>query len=105
MCGLCGTLGGAEHWTSGAGRVDMALTRRAERMERVRVSNAVLGLYRMRIDDWQGRSFVVSGATGQRELVDNLPDVWRRTGQWLGRSIDPLDTRLLEHLEAADASE
>jgi hypothetical protein len=103
MCGLCGTLGGAEHWTSGAGRLDMALTRRAERMERVRVSNAVLSRYRMHLDDWQGSSFVLSSATGRREMVNNLPDVWQFTSQWLGRSIDPLDPHLLAHLETVHA--
>jgi hypothetical protein len=104
MCGLCGALGGAEPWTSGAGRLDLATTRRGERLERVRVSNAVLDLYRIRLDDWQGSSLIVSSATGQREIVTSLPEVWQCARRWLGRDIDPLQPQLLERLEQSNAS-
>lgn len=98
MCGLCGALGGAEHWTAGAGRLNLAATRRAERLERVRVSNALLSTQRLRLDDWQGSAFVLSGATGKREIIGSLPEVWRAAQSMLGRVIDPLDAGLLARL-------
>src|SRR5437763_8609831 len=101
MCGLCGVFGGADHWTAasanpqvfGAGR-----TRRAERADRVRVANAVLAAFALRLDDWQGASFGLSSATGKREMVETLPDVWRAATAMLRRTIDPLDTNLIDRM-------
>jgi len=92
MCGVCGTLGGEEHWSSGAGRIqgNAALTRRAERAERIRVLNLVLRPTRVQVSDWQGRSFLVAGATGKQQVVDSLPHIWRAVQEITGRCIDPL---------------
>ncbi len=45
MCGVLWYLGGEEHWSSGAGRIQGSdgLTRRAERAQRIRILNLVLG--------------------------------------------------------------
>jgi hypothetical protein len=96
MCALCGAFGGEEHWSTSA--EVSGQTRRAERLSRVRVANAVLGAYAMRLDDWQGASFVLSGATGRREVVDTLPQVWEMAGRILGRPIDPLDPGLIARI-------
>ena len=98
MCGLCGALGGAEHWTAGAGRLALTATRRAERLEQVRVSNAVLRTQRLHLDDWQGSAFMLSSATGKREIVSSMPEVWSTAQRMLGRSFDPLDPAMLAHL-------
>ena len=101
MCGLCGLFGSVEHWTAasaspqifGAGR-----TRRAERAERVRLANAVLSGFALRLDDWQGTTFILSSATGRREMAETLPDIWKAASAMLGRPIDPLDPALLARL-------
>jgi hypothetical protein len=106
MCGLCGVLGGEEHWTSAAGRPEIfgnALTRRAERFERLRVTNAVLGCFAYRADDFQGASFIVKNATGRQEMALALPEIWQQAAAMLGRPIDPLDEGLLVRLESGAA--
>ncbi len=99
MCGLCGVLGGP-HWTEGAGRLDGAGTRRAERQRQVVAANAVLGIARLKLSDWQGRSFVLASPKGAQEVVDSLPAAWEAAAKMLGRKIDPLDPALLAHLHS-----
>ncbi len=98
MCALCGAFGAEEHWSTSSNSVTTGNTRRAERLARVRTANAVLGAFAMRLDDWQGVSFILSGATGRREVVDTLPQVWDMAGRMLGRPIDPLDPALIERI-------
>ena len=101
MCGLCGLFGSADHWTAAAASPQIfgdARTRRAERAERVRMANTVLGSFALRLDDWQGSTFILTGATGAREMAETLPDVWRAAAAMLGRPIDPLDPALLSRL-------
>jgi hypothetical protein len=101
MCSLCGSLGGPEHWAvavpdreaSAAGR-----TRRAERLAHARIANGVLRLFSLHLDDWQGSAFVLTSATGKREVVDSLPAVWLAAAAMLGRPIDPLDLDLIDRL-------
>jgi len=103
MCGLCGLFGGVEHWTAAASQPQVfgsTRTRRAERAEQVRMANRVLRGFALRLDDWQGTRFVLSGATGKREMAETLPDVWRAAASMLGRPIDPLDPELLARLGA-----
>ena len=100
MCTLCGALGGEDHWSTRAGEHRSGSTRRAERLAQVRVANAVLGAFAMRLDDWQGTAFVLAGATGRREIVDTLPQVWQAAGGMLGRAIDPLDPTLIARIAA-----
>lgn len=92
MCGICGTLGGEEHWSSGAGRIQggEGLTRRAERAQRVRILNQVLRPLNVRISDWHGRSFLVVGSTGKQQVVDSLSHIWRAVQEMTGRCVDPL---------------
>ena len=102
MCGLCGVLGGDAHWTDhpasdGAGGSLQA--RRAARRERVRLMNVVLAHYGLRLTDWQGTSYLLSGATGGSELVGDLVQIWRAAERMAGRACDPLDPQLIERLE------
>ncbi len=92
MCALCGALGGEDHWAT---RADASgQTRRAQRLARVGAANVVLRAFALRLDDWQGTAFVLSSATGRREIVDSLPHVWEMAARMLGRPIDPLDPLL-----------
>lgn len=92
MCGVCGSLGGEEHWTSGSGRIqgDSAPTRRAERAKRIRIINKVLAPTRMTVTDWQGRFYLVAGPTGKQQVVDSLPHIWQAVQEMGGRNVDPL---------------
>ena len=101
MCGLCGLFGSADHWTAASASPQIfgdARTRRAERAERVRMANAVLASFALRLDDWQGSTFILTSATGRREMAETLPDVWKAASAMLGRPIDPLDPALLSRL-------
>jgi hypothetical protein len=97
MCALCGVLGGPEHWTETAGAAPAA--RRRERAARVAVANRVLAHYAMRLDDWQASAYMLSTATGKRELVETLGHLWSAAERLGGRVCDPLDPALLARLE------
>ena len=92
MCGVCGSLGGEEHWSSGAGRIqgEQVLTRRAERAKRIRVINRALVPLRVTVSDWQGRMYLVAGPTGKQAVVDSLPHIWQAAQEMTGRRLDPL---------------
>ena len=94
MCGVCGALGGEEHWSTASGRLqlDDAPTRRAERGRRIRIINEVVRGLQVRVSDWQGRYYLVAGPTGKQQVVDSLPHVWAALQDVAGRSVDPLLT-------------
>jgi hypothetical protein len=96
MCALCGVLGSADDWTIGTAIADR--TRRASRFEQVRVANAVLKHFRLRLDDWQGTAYLLAGPTGKTEIVGDMASVWSAAAGMLGRPIDPLDAGLIDRL-------
>jgi hypothetical protein len=104
MCGLCGALGGPAHWTESAGRLDATQTRRAERLYQVRVCNALLNTQRLRLDDWQGSALVLSSATGKRDVLSSLPEVWAMAQAMAGTAIDPLDPALWARLAESEVA-
>lgn len=69
----------------------VANTRRADRAERIRILNQVLGPRRVKVSDFQGQSFLVRGATGKTQIADSIAHVWRCVQQMTGGAIDPLD--------------
>jgi hypothetical protein len=105
MCALCGVLDGAEHWTAAVARPGVftrntdAASRRRERMRQVLAANRVLQHYRLSLADWQGTVFVLSGATGKTEIVDNLGHLWTAAERLTGRPCDPLDAELITAME------
>ena len=105
MCALCGVLGGAEHWTDAVARPGVftrntdAASRRRERISQVAAANQVLKHYRVILADWQGTAFVLSGATGKTEIVDNLGHLWTAAERLTGRPCDPLDPELNTAME------
>jgi hypothetical protein len=98
MCGLCGVLGGGDHWTDGQA-IGGPTTRRADRLRRVALANAVLGHYGLQMSDWQGVHYLLASRTGRTEIVDNPTHVWQAAEAILGRRCDPLDPALVERLE------
>jgi hypothetical protein len=96
MCGLCGLLGEDVHWSDPLGD---ELPRRRERLRRIAAINKVVAPFRLKVDDFQGVSYLLLGATGKQALASGLDQVWQQAEQLIGRQLDPLDERLLEHLE------
>ncbi|HZP87835.1 MAG TPA: hypothetical protein VFB54_13550 [Burkholderiales bacterium] len=105
MCGLCAVLMSEEGWSDASvTAVDQGgRTRRHERLHRVALANRVLRHYRVKLSDWNGVSYVVNGQTGQSVIVSSIAAVWPAVERLRGQVIDPLDERLIEALEAADA--
>jgi hypothetical protein len=89
MCGMCGLLGGSNHWSNTIPPVKGA-NARSQRLIHVALANRVLAAYRLRLDDFHGQSFVLSSPTGASELVGDFGQVWRVAEQMLGRQLDPL---------------
>lgn len=91
MCGLCGVLGGPAHWSEGSAWLDGAPTRRAERQRQVRLCNTLLAGLRLKLDDWQGSSFVLSSPTGRHEVLSTLPEIWAMAERMAKTQFEPLD--------------
>ena len=105
MCSLCGILGADDHWSSPVARSGVysrngePLTRRREAAERRRIVNTVLATRHMKLDDWQGTSYVLSTATGQVKVFDALSHLWPEAEALAHVEFDPLDPILLAKLE------
>lgn len=97
MCGLCGLLGEDLHWSDPLGDT---LPRRRERLRRIAAINQVLAPFRLKVSDVQGSAYLVQGATGRQELASGLEQLWQQAEAILGRPLDQLDPRILDHLEA-----
>lgn len=107
MCSLCGLLG-EDHWTDMTAHADAfggtaQRTRRHERLYRVSLINKILDFYALRLDDFQGQSFVLSSHTGKTEIVEDLMAVWPAAEIMIGRKLDPMDPNLLARLDAQSA--
>jgi hypothetical protein len=107
MCGLCGVLGAEVHWSDAAAGPDAfprragtpAATRRQERQRRIALANRILQHYRLKLADFEGRSYVLRGATGRQEVVPHLALLWTAAERIAGRPCDPLDPALIAALE------
>ncbi len=101
MCGLCGVFLGETSW-SDAGVTSAASggrTRRHERLHRVALANRILRERGVKLADWNGASYLVSGPTGQTAIVANIAAVWPVADRLGRQPIDPLDERLIEAME------
>jgi hypothetical protein len=107
MCGLCGVLGAEDHWSEAAARPRSFTgapggtppTRRQQRQRRIALANRVLQHYRLRLADFEGRSYLLRGATGRQEVVPHLVHLWAAAERLAGRPCDPLDEALIAALE------
>ncbi len=100
MCGLCGVLGGADHWAEpveGAPGASAAPHRQARQI-RTRIANRILDHYHLRLEDWMGRSYLLRGRTGATAIVPHLGALWPAAERLAKRECDPLDAALLAAL-------
>ena len=58
-------------------------------------------MFRLKVEDFQGASYLLLGATGKQALASGLDQLWQAAETMLGRPLDPLDPTLLDHLESA----
>ncbi len=75
------------------------MPRRQERFYRVKLVNEVLDFFGLRLDDWQGQSFILRSRTGNTEIVEDLMAVWPAAEGMIGRKLDPMEPALLEHFQ------
>ena len=105
MCGLCGALGGAEHWTEGAASTaaaaPAAMTATQARRLRARVASRVLAHYGLTLGEWTAGAYVLRGRTGRTAMVPHLGALWPAAERLAGCSCDPLDPELIRHLGRA----
>ena len=101
MCGLCGVFLTETHWADKPlpGGVPEARTVRHERLHRVALTNRVLKPFGLKVSDWQGSAYLLSGPTGQSAIVPSIAAVWPAAELMRKRSLDPLDLHLIERLE------
>ncbi len=93
MCGLCGALGAADHWSSG-GRGVTSATPAAERYRQASAVNMILDHYGLRLKVWNDR-YVLQGRTGKSAVVDHIGQLWPLAEAFAGVEIDPLDPALM----------
>jgi hypothetical protein len=96
LCGLCGALAGADHWTDAA--MTDGGTRSQRRQLRNRVANEVLAYYGLSLKEAPGGSSLLQNRTGQMALVPHLGGLWPAAERLAKRPLDPLDPDLIAAL-------
>jgi hypothetical protein len=101
MCGLCSVFLTETHWSDAAVATPESggRTRRHERLHRVALANRVLKRYGLKLADWQGSAYLLSGPTGQNAVVPSIAAVWPAAEHMRKQALDPLDPELIEALE------
>ncbi|MFN0313565.1 MAG: hypothetical protein ACKVQA_00810 [Burkholderiales bacterium] len=105
MCGLCGILGGQEHWTDAVAREGVYTRnhspqeRRRERANRIRTANEALKIFGLKLEDWQSNSYILRTVTGTSEVFDSLNHLWPTAEKMVGRPCDPLNEGFIKRLE------
>ncbi len=106
MCSLCGILGCDDHWTNAVERPGVysrnhdSQSRRTETARRLKAVNQIVSYRRLKLDVWQGRSYVVSSPTGASSVFEALSHLWPEAETLCGREFDPLDEGLITWMEA-----
>jgi hypothetical protein len=97
LCGLCGVLAGAEHWSdAGGGAPETSRTQR--RQLRTRMLNSVLGHYGLVLKEAAGGSSILHNRTGRNAIIPHLGALWPTAERLAGRPCDPLDPTLIAAL-------
>ncbi len=86
MCGLCGDLTPAEHW-SDRGDGPSGVRHRHERLRAIRLLINGTGLT---VSDWKGAGYVLGNGRGRSAVVRDLGELWKEAERMLGRPVDPL---------------
>ena len=106
MCALCGTLGGKDHWIEPLAREGVYVrfadpaARRRERTRRIAEANVILGLFGLRLEDWQADGYLLRTPTGKTEVVPDIAALWPAAQRLAGHALDPLDAETLRRREA-----
>jgi hypothetical protein len=103
MCGLCGIFGVAEHWSDSAGGSGASASgagTKAERLHRVRIANAALEPFGLKVADWMNR-LTLSSLTGKSAVIDSFGALWPTAERLSQRPCDPLDGELIARYERA----
>ena len=101
MCALCGVFLAESNWSDAAvtSAASGGRTHRHERLHRVALANRILKHCSVKVTDWNGASYIVSGPTGQTAIVASIAAVWPVAEQLGKQPIVPLDERLIGALE------
>lgn len=101
MCGLCGVLDHADHWTNGPAvhRGGAVARPGADRHLRALAANDILSLFGLKLEGWAGR-YTLRSWTGKVAVVDSLGSLWGEAERVSGQACDPLDPTVLARLEA-----
>ena len=97
MCALCGLIGTETEWS---GSMASSLPVRQQRFLRIAQANRVLSFFHLRLEDFQGVSYVLSSPTGRREIASDFGQLWPIAETLAGRPIDPLDSAFLDWLSS-----
>lgn len=104
MCGFCGLVGGAEHWSEmrQAPRPDddplAQGSRQRERLHRIALLDRVTRHYGVRVRDWAGSSFILAHVTGETVVIGELAQLWPEVERLAKVRCDPLSPALLAFL-------
>src|SRR2546427_5831891 len=63
---------------------------RRQRLIQIARANRLLALWRLRLSDFHGQSYVLAGPTGASVLIADFGALWPAAEQMLGRALDPL---------------
>ena len=105
MCVLCGELVSALHWSDlgGNGLIitvgDTQGQRLKSRLKKVKYANEILSFYALKLSEWQNSKYILSNKTGKSVIVNDLGDLWSKAESMLGRNLDILEPKLLEHIK------
>ena len=101
MCGFCGLVGGAPHWSESRGPSQASGNPAAqgahhrERLRRTVFLNRITRHYGVSVQDWADASWIVSHATGETVIIERLADLWPTVERMAKRPCDPLSPALL----------
>ncbi len=73
---------------------------RQQRYLRIAQANRILSFFRLKLEDFQSVSYVLSNSTGRCEMVSDLGQLWSTAETLAGRQIDPLAPELLTWLSS-----
>lgn len=97
MCEVCAVFGVSEHWADSALVKDLSFPARdiqqarVARREQLELLDGILARYQLTCNDWDGQGYLVEAASGKREIVTNLQDLWGAAERLSGHRFDPLE--------------
>ena len=86
MCGMCGLLQGSGHCS----QAPAGSAGRRQRLIQIARANRLLALWRLRLSDFHGQSYLLQGPTGASVLVPDFGALWPAAERLLARELDLL---------------